>query len=133
MLCRFLDHGWKTQDSSGQLTLHSIERRRFTPGKGICLGACRAQDAFATDDIELDEGGRVAKEVNAAFGVKHHGLGRCDFEQKVLERTVSDHLGQVVFLLFRKIFHLAQIVRNGPCGVPHHLHQVVGIDHCAFP
>ena len=61
----FLNHGRERQHARRECAFSRIKRRVLGPGKIRDVDRGASQDAFATDDIELDEWRGVATKVNA--------------------------------------------------------------------
>jgi len=97
----FLNHVGKRQDAGGKAPLRRIEGGVRRPRKRADIHV--AQDALATDHVELDEGSSVAEEVDARLGVKHHGLGWRHFQQEVF--VPPFHQVQLVLECLPQLFH----------------------------
>ena len=86
----------------------------------------------STDHVELDEGSSVAEEVDARLGIKHPGFGGRDFQEEVLQRTVTDLAGKLIFFVLCEVTDFAEFVGNASRSGAHFEEQVVRIDHRAF-
>ena len=107
---------------SGKWRVESGER-------GFCPGSLAQYGAYAGMSV-LDEGARVAVEVDALLGVEEHILARVDLQNKVFQGTHSHDAGYLVALLGRDALELVHLVlAHLACVLNHLSHQVVGIDH----
>ena len=96
--------------------------------EGVCHARRLAHDAADARIGILDEGTRVAIEVDGLRGIEEHVLSCIHLEDEVLQRAKTDDPRHVLTLLLRHLRTLALLVAD-LAGVADHLgYQLVGID-----